>query len=167
MPKRERKSKVLVDKKAKIGIKVEPAPRNIFADRVDPVHKQINLMEQQLVAEVWASKYRYGDELNPMESFLRVANAIYAKDTDEHGQQAYDAMVAGLFMPGGRIIAGAGTGNRVTLMNCYVNRRLDDSLDDIMRGVSDAALTQQQGGGIGTDFSTLRPAGAILQRTGA
>lgn len=147
------------------GLKI-PAQKYDFQKRIDPIHHKIDLMEQGLIAEVWADKYRWGTERNPGDTFLRVANAIYVKDP-EYAQQALDAMVAGLWMPGGRIIAGAGTGNRVTLMNCYVNRKLEDSLDDIMRGVSDAALTQQQGGGIGTDFSTLRPSGAILQRTGA
>lgn len=150
------------------GKKVATAPKLPgFSTRLDPAHLKIDLMAQPLCREVWYDKYRKGDEESPTDTFIRVTRAIYAKDSDEHMELARSAMVAGLWMPGGRIIAGAGTGNRVTLMNCYVNRTLDDSLDDIMRGVSDAALTQQQGGGIGTDFSTLRPSGAILQRTGA
>lgn len=154
--------------KAKVKRVTASAPKMLsFCHRIDQVHKDIDLMQQPLCKEIWADKYRKNTEAHPNDTFRRVVDAIYAKDGKDHASQALDAMIAGLWMPGGRIIAGAGTGNRVTLMNCYVNRTLDDSLDDIMRGVSDAALTQQQGGGIGTDFSTLRPTGAILQRTGA
>jgi ribonucleoside-diphosphate reductase alpha chain len=74
-------------------------------------------------------------------------------------------MTAGLWLPGGRIFAGAGTEKRVTLMNCYVNEKIDDSMEGIMHALSNTALTLQQGGGIGTDFSTLRPEGALLTRT--
>jgi len=146
---------------------IAPAPKMpSFSLRVDRAHEAV-VDSQTLTKEVWESKYKWRNEQRAQETFERVAHAIYGFDHPSHRDQALDAMVSGLWMPGGRIIAGAGTGNRVTLMNCYVNRKLEDSLDDIMRGVSDAALTQQQGGGIGTDFSTLRPSGAILQRTGA
>jgi ribonucleoside-diphosphate reductase alpha chain len=69
--------------------------------------------------------------------------------------------------PAGRILAGAGTGFMVTLHNCYVNQPIPDTLAGIMNSVSRVALTLQQGGGIGSDFSTLRPKRAMLSRTGA
>ncbi len=71
------------------------------------------------------------------------------------------------FLPGGRILAGAGTGRRVTLFNCFVLGEIEDSLDKIFENLREAALTMQQGGGIGHDFSTLRPSGALLKATGA
>ena len=61
------------------------------------------------------------------------------------------------FLPAGRILAGAGTGRSVTLFNCFVMGGLDDSMAGIFDGLKEAALTMQQGGGIGHDFSTLRP----------
>lgn len=95
-------------------------PENRFGDRVDVAHTQVKLMGQPLTSEVWASKYKSINDVTPLDTFQRVAQAIYAKDTggEDHTFAAYDAMVTGLWMPGGRIIAGAGTGNRVTLMNC-------------------------------------------------
>ena len=71
------------------------------------------------------------------------------------------------FLPAGRILAGAGTGRSVTLFNCFVMGTLPDSLAGIFDGLKEAALTMQQGGGIGHDFSTLRPKGAPVRGVGA
>lgn len=145
-----------------------------FMDRLDPLHRDCDPFSNPLSQQIWRDKYAWDNEAsidiptdNVGRTFARVCAGIYRHDTFENARIAFDAMYAGLWMPGGRIIAGAGTSKRVTLMNCFVNKRLEDSLDEIMSGVAIAALTQQQGGGIGTDFSTLRPEGAILQRTGA
>lgn len=138
---------------------------NRFLDRIDPLHAKFPLFDHPFVRHIWESKYRWQDEQTPYDTFKRVAYAIHPMES-ANPEVAYEAMCAGLWMPGGRIIAGAGTTKRVTLLNCYVNQTLEDSLESIMEGVSVAARTQQQGGGIGTDFSTLRPEGAILHRTG-
>lgn len=146
---------------------------NRFLFELDPQHQSFDPFEHSFSQEIWASKYQLKTGITSRpdthirDTFYRVANAIYATDDNKYLEEAFDAMICGLWMPGGRIIAGAGTGKRVTLMNCYVNKAIGDSLDDIMEGVKIAALTQQQGGGIGTDFSTLRPTGAVLRRTGA
>ena len=71
------------------------------------------------------------------------------------------------FIPAGRILAGAGTGRGVTLFNCYVMGDIDDSIPGIFDGLKEAAQTLQQGGGIGHDFSTLRPKGALVHSVGA
>ena len=71
------------------------------------------------------------------------------------------------FLPAGRILAGAGTGRAVTLFNCFVMGRIEDDLGSIFENVKEAALTMQQGGGIGHDFSTLRPKGALVKSIGA
>jgi ribonucleoside-diphosphate reductase alpha chain len=71
------------------------------------------------------------------------------------------------FVPAGRILAGAGTGRRVTLFNCFVMGRIEDDLTSIFENVKEAALTMQLGGGIGHDFSTLRPKGALVKSIGA
>ena len=70
------------------------------------------------------------------------------------------------FLPGGRILAGAGTSRRMTLCNCFVMGPVDDSVDGIFDALRESALTLQQGGGIGCDFSTLRPAGQRAVATG-
>ena len=78
-----------------------------------------------------------------------------------------EAMADFAFLPAGRILAGAGTGRSVTLFNCFVMGRIEDDLASIFENVKEAALTMQQGGGIGHDFSTLRPKGALVKSIGA
>jgi ribonucleoside-diphosphate reductase alpha chain len=79
----------------------------------------------------------------------------------------YEALEDHKFLPAGRILAGAGTGRSVTLFNCFVMGRIDDSMNGIFEALREAALTMQQGGGIGHDFSTLRPKGAPVLGVGA
>ena len=86
----------------------------------------------------------------------------------EKWAQRFHTAIADLgFLPAGRILAGAGTGRAVTLFNCFVLGTIEDDLGAIFSGVKDAALTMQQGGGIGHDFSTLRPQGARVASIGA
>ena len=71
------------------------------------------------------------------------------------------------FLPAGRILSGAGTDRRVTLLNCFVMGDIADDLGSIFDHLREAALTMQQGGGIGYDFSSLRPKGAAVKGVGA
>lgn len=71
------------------------------------------------------------------------------------------------FLPAGRVTAGAGSGRNVTLFNCYVMNTVADSLESIFQNLKEAALTMQQGGGIGYDFSTLRPKDAPVKHLDA
>ena len=87
---------------------------------------------EPLSQEIWASKYRFGEEASYQETAARVVNGVYEHDFDSRARnEAYTAMAMGLWMPGGRITAGAGTGKRVTLFNCYVNSTLEDSMEGI------------------------------------
>lgn len=140
---------------------------NTFHARLDKTHLSLDLQGHAISQDVWASKYKQPGDANMYDSAQRVVNAIYANDPNpDEKARAYDAITAGLFLPAGRIWAGAGTEKRVTLMNCYVNATVGDSMLDIMQANTWAALTMQQGGGVGTDFSTIRPKGAYLERTG-
>ena len=127
--------------------------------------------------EIWKRKYRFehgssGAE-TLSETFRRVAAA--AASVEKGGKRArtrwadrfYDSMADFGFVPAGRILAGAGTGRAVTLFNCFVMGRIEDDLASIFDNVKEAALTMQQGGGIGHDFSTLRPKGALVKSIGA
>ena len=131
---------------------------------LDPAHQKMDIFASKMTQDIWKNKYRWKDEATPYDTMKRVASAIFPNDAKLR-EQAYYAMSRGLWLPGGRIFAGAGTSKRVTLMNCYVNETIDDSMEGIMHALSNTALTLQQGGGIGTDFSTLRPEGALLTRT--
>ncbi len=131
---------------------------------------------------IWEQKYRFKvpagaatavpSDVDLAATFERVAVAA-AKV--EHGKKArgvwatrfFDAISDFGFLPAGRILAGAGTGREVTLFNCFVMGRIEDDLAAIFDNVKEAALTMQQGGGIGHDFSTLRPRGALVHSIGA
>ena len=127
--------------------------------------------------EIWDMKYRFRTEDGtPVDhtvedTWTRVADAMAQAEQPKlrkRWAKAFHDILAGYrFLPAGRILAGAGTGRRVTLFNCFVMGTLDDSMDGIFQGLKEAALTMQLGGGIGHDFSTLRPKGAVVQGVGA
>jgi ribonucleoside-diphosphate reductase alpha chain len=129
--------------------------------------------------EIWDAKYRLKaadgtpEDATPDDTFWRVARAAAAvekggKRVREQWAHRFHEAIADLgFLPAGRILAGAGTGRSVTLFNCFVLGEIKDDLSAIFDGVKDAALTMQQGGGIGHDFSTLRPKGARVASIGA
>lgn len=101
------------------------------------------------------------------DTWARVAIGLAAceapRDRDIVTQKFQDAMRDLKVIPGGRILAGAGTTRRVTLSNTFVMRTIPDSVSGIMDTLKDAALTMQMGGGIGFDFSTLRPSGFVVR----
>jgi ribonucleoside-diphosphate reductase alpha chain len=118
---------------------------------------------------IWETRYRAAGEADIHASWLRVAQAIAQAEGDEQVQWAerfYDLLDGFRFLPGGRILAGAGTGHRVTLFNCFVMGEIADDLEHIFEALKEGALTMQQGGGVGYDFSTLRPAGTVAAATG-
>jgi ribonucleoside-diphosphate reductase alpha chain len=142
-------------------------PRDLHPFAMAPIARQI-----------WDAKYRLrrnGEVIDREvgDTWARVAAAASSVETGGKKQRAYwaaqfeSAMADFGFLPGGRIIAGAGSGRAVTLFNCFVMGTLPDDLTGIFDGVREAALTMQAGGGIGVDFSTLRPRGAKVQSIGA
>jgi ribonucleoside-diphosphate reductase alpha chain len=126
---------------------------------------------------IWDAKYRLkAADGTPVDCTLadtwrRVAEAIAAAEPESQRARWTETFAAALadfaFLPAGRILAGAGAGRSVTLFNCFVMGRIEDDLGSIFANVREAALTMQQGGGIGHDFSTLRPKGAPVKSIGA
>ncbi len=124
---------------------------------------------------IWDMKYRLkGPSGEPLDKTIedtwrRVATALAAPESQpaEWAERFYRAMEDFKFLPAGRVVAGAGSGRAVTLFNCFVMGTIPDSLDGIFEHLKQAALTMQQGGGIGYDFSTLRPSGAPVKGVGA
>lgn len=102
-------------------------------------------------------------------TWQRVATALASGENEPARWQPvfYEALAGHRFLPAGRILAGAGTGRSVTLFNCFVMGRIEDDLGAIFDHLREAALTMQQGGGIGYDFSTIRPKGAPVHGVGA
>lgn len=135
-----------------------------IVDRIAPISRQI-----------WDAKYRLKDaDGTPMDrtieaSWRRVAQALATAESDpaRWEQPFYDALDDFCFLPAGRILSGAGSQRRVTLFNCFVMGDIPDDLGSIFTHLREAALTMQQGGGIGYDFSSLRPNGAPVRGVGA
>ena len=98
-----------------------------------------------------------------------IASALAAVEAEPNAweQRFYEALEDFRFLPAGRIVSGAGTTRRVTLFNCFVMGDIVDDLGSIFAHLREAALTMQQGGGIGYDFSTLRPKGAAVKGVSA
>jgi ribonucleoside-diphosphate reductase alpha chain len=123
---------------------------------------------------VWQTKYRYTDgsrsESTIADTWNRIARALAAVEPTDclAWEQRFVGALRGFrFLPGGRIQAGAGTGRTVTLLNCFVMGTLEDSIPGIFRALEEGAVTMQQGGGIGYDFSTLRPRGTRARGAGS
>ena len=129
-----------------------------------------------IAEDIWNLKYRLEDpmtgdpiDMTVEDTWSRTANALAAAETNQQLWQGnfYAALEDWTYMPAGRIIAGASTERNVTLFNCFVMGTVPDDLKGIFDALSEAARTMQQGGGIGYDFSTLRPKGALVKRVGA
>src|SRR5512143_2552524 len=111
---------------------------------------------------IWETRYRQPGEADVRDSWRRVAPAVAAaegRDQAQWGERFYALLDDFRSLPGGRILAGAGTGHRVTLFNCFVMGEIADDLEHIFEALKEGALTMQHGGGVGYDFSTLRPRG--------
>ncbi|MBT5494104.1 MAG: adenosylcobalamin-dependent ribonucleoside-diphosphate reductase [Alphaproteobacteria bacterium] len=125
--------------------------------------------------QIWEMKYRYSDnesatvEKTVAETWSRVATALSAPEREPAywRRRFLDALSEFRFLPAGRILAGAGTDRDVTLFNCFVMGAIADDMVGIFDNLKEAALTLQQGGGIGYDFSTLRPHGAPVRGVGS
>ena len=110
--------------------------------------------------EIHAMKYRSKGE-SFKDAMTRVANAL--KDDEQHFQEFRNILYGMRFMPAGRVQSAMGAPRRVTPYNCFVSMTIPDSMEGIMTAAQEAAKTMQLGGGIGYDFSTLRPSGALIK----
>ena len=123
---------------------------------------------------VWNSKYRLTENGTSHEpdihsTWSRLALSL-SRPEQHHRDEWCDRFQAALshfrFLPGGRILAGAGASRQVSLFNCFVLGQLHDSIGGIYSALSEAMITMQEGGGIGCDFSTLRPSDMPASRSG-
>src|SRR5262252_4504889 len=135
---------------------------------------QLLLDEQPISSDVLLEKYAKGDEKTVDDVRRRVAKGLAAVEKPElraeWEKRFYDAMTAG-FIPGGRVNSAAGTGIAATLINCFV-QPVGDAITESRNGVpsiygalQQAAETMRRGGGVGYDFSAIRPRGAMVHGT--
>ncbi len=128
-----------------------------------------------IAEQIWDMKYRMKDgagqpvDTSIEDSWRRVARDLARVEAEpaKWEDRFYAALEDFKFLPAGRILAGAGTGRAVTLFNCFVMGTIPDSMGGIFDMLKEAALTMQQGGGIGYDFSTIRPRGAEVKGVAA
>src|ERR1700761_7896190 len=150
----------------------------MVANRRTDVIVTLPMNHQSAISQsIWDMKYRLKQpDGTPVDgdvaaTWARVALAAAHAEAPEQQRDTalqFAAALAGhKFLPAGRILAGAGAERNVTLFNCFVMGTIPDSMDGIFSALREAALTLQQGGGIGYDFSTLRPKGALVKGVGA
>ena len=128
-----------------------------------------------IAEQIWDMKYRFkqadGTPIDQTieDSWRRIARdlARVEKDPAHWEEKFFEALEDFKYLPAGRITAGAGTARQVTLFNCFVMGTVPDSMGGIFDMLKEAALTMQQGGGIGYDFSTIRPRGADVKGVAA
>ena len=128
-----------------------------------------------IAEQIWDMKYRFKQadgtpiDNTVKDSWHRIAGALASVESSPEVWEPkfFDALSDFKFLPAGRITAGAGTGRSVTLFNCFVMGTIPDSMGGIFDMLKEAALTMQQGGGIGYDFTTIRPKGAKVKGVAA
>ena len=108
----------------------------------------------QACDDLHAQKYRLPNE-SFHEACVRQASAM--ADDDEHRSTLKNILLNQRYMPAGRVQAAMGSPKNVTAYNCFVSGTIQDSMDSIMDKAKEAAETMRRGGGIGFDFSRIRP----------
>ncbi len=124
----------------------------------------------ELRARVFQEKYALNEtETTPVIMWKRIARTMASVEIDDHRQSWYTEFAALLdnftFIPGGRIMFGAGNPLKTTLLNCYFIPIKEDSLEGIFQWCKEAAITYSYGGGVGTDISILRPTGSPVDNS--
>jgi ribonucleoside-diphosphate reductase alpha chain len=132
------------------------------------------LPAQPISDEVLREKYAKGDERSAADVRRRVARALAqaeAADRREHWEAVFLRALESGFVPAGRIWSAAGTALEATLINCFVQpvgdsiSHDDDGYPGIYTALTEAAETMRRGGGVGYDFSRIRPRGAYVGST--
>ena len=128
--------------------------------------------DDTLGSDVLKNKYLAPGEKHPYQMWERQAKALASVektkvDKDKWQSKFYSILEDFRFVPGGRIMHGAGREDiTTTLNNCYVVAVKDDSIKSIYNTIIEEALTYKYGGGCGHDLSLLRPSGDAINGTG-
>lgn len=124
-------------------------------------------------AKIFADRYALKDEEGrvveeyPEQMWARVAKGIATVEPPEKQEECsgrfYNALSGFKFVPGGRILSGAGTPHDVTWFNCFVLESPEDSVGGIFRNIEKGAEIMRRSGGVGVNLSSLRPRGAYIK----
>jgi ribonucleoside-diphosphate reductase alpha chain len=136
----------------------------------DQAMTQLEGIRQKVFMDRYSLKDPSGHplEFSPEQLWARVAKGIAAVEVTEELQaywerRFYDALTNFQFVPGGRILAGAGSGHQVTFYNCYVIPSPEDSRQGILDNLKTMTEIMARGGGVGINLSTLRPRGSYIK----
>ena len=151
-----------------------PVSEQLSLDAIPDAPKIGPLLEQEISGEVLIEKYAKGRETNVHDVRKRVAIALAAVEKEKdraHWEARFLWAQENGFIPAGRINSAAGTDLQATLINCFVQPVGDsivettDGKPGIYKALMDAAETMRRGGGVGYDFSSIRPIGALVKGT--
>ncbi len=132
------------------------------------------LGNNELAENIYRNKYFLKDmsqnllEESPEEVFIRIASFVAAQEEnqekqDQWAESFYRQLYDGYWIPGGRVLAGAGDLYRLkTLANCFVTEIKEDNIESIYTAAAECARTYSYGGGIGVDISPLRPKDSVV-----
>lgn len=136
-----------------------------------------NVFRTPIAEQIWDQKYRLKEfdgtpvDETVQDTWERIADALAEAEEpwmrELYAEEFYQVLSDFKFIPAGRINAGAGADRDVTLFNCFVMGTIPDSMTGIFDMLKEAAVTMQQGGGIGYDFSTIRPKGMEVKGVAA
>ena len=113
-----------------------------------------------IAEEIDKMKYRQSDETFD-DKIKRIAKTLC--DSEEHRYSLEDILGHMRFLPAGRVQSAIGSRRITTAYNCFVSGEIEDSMASIMDRAAEAAETMRRGGGIGYDFSKIRPRGARIK----
>ncbi|MEL6570228.1 MAG: adenosylcobalamin-dependent ribonucleoside-diphosphate reductase [Pseudomonadota bacterium] len=139
---------------------------------VDITRENKTSFAQPIAENIWRAKYQYQTASGAIDQTLedtwrRIADGLSEVEPEDNrknvANEIFDAISGFQLLPAGRILAGCGTTRNVTLSNTFVMRTIPDTVSGIMDTIKEAALTMQMGGGLGYDFSTIRPRGALVR----
>lgn len=119
---------------------------------------------QPLSQEVHQTKYRLAGE-SFENCCYRLSSTL--SDNDDHRHALSDIFLNMRFLPAGRVQSAIGAPKKVTPWNCFVSGTISDDFNAIMECAKEAGHTMRLGGGIGYDFSTLRPRGSLIKSLGS
>ncbi len=135
-------------------------------------HTPQNTFDQPIAEHIWEAKYQYKTNGRAVDqgiedTWARVAFGLSKAELKENQLQVASQFIGAMneykLLPAGRILSGCGTPRNVTLSNTFVMQTIPDSVSGILDTIKDAALTMQMGGGLGYDFSTIRPQGTLVR----
>jgi ribonucleoside-diphosphate reductase alpha chain len=160
----------LYDKEPAGMLEQKPRPDEGVENAASKNMTQLDGIRQKVFMDRYSLKDPNGNPLEfyPEQLWERVARGIAAVEQTEEKRAEweklfYEALKDFQFVPGGRILAGAGTGHQVTYYNCFVIPSPEDSRQGILDNLKVMTEIMARGGGVGINLSTLRPRGSYIK----